>query len=163
MCQSERHILKYLRDIPKTSERHLSDVLGMSLMSCVCVSDTSLRCLGYVSQMSGVYVSQILEYASLRLIAGNPSPRGGFLFSMFPNPEPGERGRLSKHLVHILGGGFLSIKMSCVCAFYSLVYVSLWCLVACRCLWIVCVCLCLSTLYVVCFWMMSLRCLCDYI
>jgi len=154
---SFRYLSTFLRCLVYVCERHLWDVLGMSL-----------RCLVYMSLRHLVYVS-------LRLIAGNPPPRGGFLFSMFPNQEPGERGPLSKHLVHILwggplppvsclerivnrkpprGAGFFRSRCLVYVPFTCLVYVSLWCLayvslrclVACRCLLIVCVCLCLSTL-----------------
>ena len=34
-----------------------------------------------------------------------PPPRGGFLFTMFPNQEAGGRGPPSKHMVQILRGG----------------------------------------------------------
>jgi len=33
------------------------------------------------------------------LIERNPLPRGGFLFTVFPDREPGERGPPSKHQV----------------------------------------------------------------
>jgi len=39
-----------------------------------------------------------------KLIDRTPPPREGFLFSMFPDQEPCERGPLSKNLVQILPG-----------------------------------------------------------
>jgi len=39
------------------------------------------------------------------LIERTPPPRGGFLFTMFPNQEPSGRGPPSKKLVQILRGG----------------------------------------------------------
>ena len=39
-----------------------------------------------------------------KLIERDPPPRGGFLFTMFPDQEPGGRGHPSKHLVQILRG-----------------------------------------------------------
>jgi len=38
-----------------------------------------------------------------------PPPRGGFLFTMFPNQEPGGRGSPSKHLVHFFRGSPLPL------------------------------------------------------
>jgi len=39
------------------------------------------------------------------LIERNPHPQGGFLFTMFPDQEPGGRGLPSKHLVQFFRGG----------------------------------------------------------
>ena len=41
---------------------------------------------------------------------GTPPLRGGFLFTMFPNQEPGGRGPPSKHMVQILQGGSSSSR-----------------------------------------------------
>jgi len=46
-----------------------------------------------------------MGYDSCILIERNPPPRGGFLFTMFPNQEPGGRGPFSKNLYQVLGGG----------------------------------------------------------
>jgi len=55
------------------------------------------------------YLDDISEISFLRLwglnrgnlIAGNPPHRRSFLFTMFPNKEPGGRGPPSKHPVHL--------------------------------------------------------------
>jgi len=39
------------------------------------------------------------------LIERNPTPRGGFLFTMFPHQEPWVRGTPSKNLYQVLQGG----------------------------------------------------------
>ena len=42
---------------------------------------------------------------SVKLIERNPPPGEGFLFTMFPDQEPGGRGPPSKYLYQVLRGG----------------------------------------------------------
>jgi len=41
----------------------------------------------------------------VELIERNTPPRGSFLFTMFPDQDPGGKGPPSKHMVQILRGG----------------------------------------------------------
>ena len=49
--------------------------------------------------------TQMYIYEGVKLIKTNPPLRGGFLFTMFPDQEPGGRGPPSKNLSQVLEGG----------------------------------------------------------
>jgi len=60
------------------------------------------------------------------LIERNLSPRGGFLFTMFPHQEPCVRGPPSKHLVHISRGGssYTMYSLGTHCIWHSALYMA---------------------------------------
>ena len=50
-----------------------------------------------------IYI-EVCENISITLVERKPTPRGVFLFTMFPDQEPRVRGPSSKHLLQILRG-----------------------------------------------------------
>jgi len=59
---------------------------------------------------SNVPLKAYVLTCSVTMIERNPTPWGGFLFTMFPNQEPGRRGAPSKNLFQVLRGGSISFR-----------------------------------------------------
>ena len=67
------------------------------------IQDNSMEILKTFSDR--IHDSRMRGLETYILIERTPPPRGGFLFTMFPDQEPGGRGPSSKNLYQVLRGG----------------------------------------------------------
>jgi len=74
----------------------------------MCIQDTCIHVYLYIKQVHSCHPKVSCIQATSHpctLIAGNPPPRGDFLYTMFPNQEPEGRGPPSKNSYQVLRGG----------------------------------------------------------
>jgi len=106
----------FIYDMPHSCAGCRSPVAG-STTSCVIVPHSYTIHLIYTWHAGFVYdfpnscsnvrvwVAQYIIHSNMDLIQRNNTPRGGFLFTMFPHQEPCVRGPPSKDLYQVLRGG----------------------------------------------------------
>jgi len=112
MClrRSQQHIFFQDQDIHPGNDPICNIIMCrcMRTRERACVQTTTLEwweaeCTLYTHTYTPIYLLSLSLHTHLD--QKKPPPRGGFLFTMFPDQEPGGRGPPSKNLYQVLRGG----------------------------------------------------------